>query len=133
MKKNRIKWEQITPAYLSSLAYSPDYFALTYQNKLYTLNKISGQCLFTSVIQASVSVSLSLYELEIWIGYKKEMSPGEELNTVENKKNSFLSLLNWSSSLIDSRAGGVKGIIPIDFRSEKEEMFRRIKKPVLAG
>lgn len=64
----KVEWKKVNPADLS-VTCCADYFALSTNNHSLLVSDLDHKCTFTAVIQASANFNLSIYQMEIWVGY----------------------------------------------------------------
>lgn len=76
-----VDWKKVNPADLS-VTCRADYFALSLKGRSLMVGEINRKCTFTAVIQASVNFNLSIYQMEIWIGYVND--EGRDSNQLNN-------------------------------------------------
>ena len=93
MRQIKLKWNKISPADLSSTCCA-QYYAFAKQNTILHIDNVNNKCLFTTVIQATANLSVSIYDLEIWVGYITE---GANLLNTNFDPEDVMDLLEWSA------------------------------------
>lgn len=67
--EKKIEWKRVSPADLSGICCA-EYFAFLRGGRILLINELNTKCMFTKVIQTCANLNYSLYEIDIWIGYK---------------------------------------------------------------
>ncbi len=76
MQNISVKWIRISPAELSTTCCG-HFFAFSKDDNIVYFSAMDKNCFFTKVIQTCAVSNVSIYEVDIWIGYlvDKELSP----------------------------------------------------------
>ncbi len=91
MKNIKVKWNKVSPADISSTS-SAQYFAFSKRNNVFLINEVNKECLFTKIIMASASLSHSIYDMDIWVGYVVKGMDSFN-NTIQQKE--MIEDLEW--------------------------------------
>jgi|GEM_PF-2150716 len=83
----KVEWKKVNPAELS-VTCCADYFAFSDQGYSLFVGEIDQKCTFTTIIQASVKFNLSIYQMDIWVGF--ELDPTKQVAGLEEQFSSFL-------------------------------------------
>ena len=95
MKNIKVKWKKVSPADISSTCCA-QFFAFSKGNKVFLINEVNNECLFTRIIMTSASLSYSIYDIDIWVGYVTEGMDNFDANL---KPHDLLEVLEWSAKL----------------------------------
>ncbi len=108
MQNISVKWIRISPAELSTTCCG-QFFAFSKNDNIVYFSVMDKNCFFTKVIQTCAVANLSIYEVDIWIGY-----------LVDNELS--LATLNYDSEELKNQL--TKRFKVNDF---EDEMYDRLK------
>lgn len=68
MQSVKVKWKRISPVELSTTCCG-QFFAISKNERVVYFSVMDQNCFFTKVIQTCATTNVSIYEIDIWIGY----------------------------------------------------------------
>jgi hypothetical protein len=95
-----VEWKKVNPAELS-VTCCADYYAFSDRGRCLFVGELDQKCTFTKIIQASVNLGLSIYQMDIWVGsvLNSHQASAIDSQLLEARFRSFLIKSNTTATV----------------------------------